>query len=55
MLSYSGWRWVGVAFGETFEARMAVFDFVEGWYNPHRRHPSLDFVSPIEWEVKNAA
>ena len=20
------------------EARMAVFDFIEGWYNPHRRH-----------------
>ena len=24
------------------EARMAVFDFIEGWYNPHRRHQSLD-------------
>ncbi len=24
------------------EARMAVFDFIEGWYNPHRRHSSLD-------------
>jgi transposase InsO family protein len=20
------------------EARMAVFEFIEGWYNPHRRH-----------------
>ena len=20
------------------EARMAVFEFLEGWYNPHRRH-----------------
>jgi putative transposase len=20
------------------EARMAIFDFIEGWYNPHRRH-----------------
>ncbi len=24
------------------EARMAVFDFIEGWYNPHRRHSGLD-------------
>lgn len=21
---------------------MAMFDFVEGWYNHHRRHPGLD-------------
>ena len=20
------------------EARMAIFEFIEGWYNPHRRH-----------------
>jgi putative transposase len=32
------------------EARMAVFDFIEGWYNPMRRHSSLDYVSPIEFE-----
>jgi len=37
------------------EVRMAVFDFIEGWYNPHRRHSSLDYVSPIEYERKNAA
>jgi transposase InsO family protein len=24
------------------EARMAVFDFIEGWYNPHRRHQGLE-------------
>jgi putative transposase len=32
------------------EARTAVFDFIEGWYNPTRRHSSLDYVSPIEFE-----
>jgi putative transposase len=37
------------------EVRMAVFDFIEGWYNPHRRHSSLDYASPIEYEKKNAA
>ena len=32
------------------EARTAVFDFIEGWYNPTRRHSSLDYVSPIAFE-----
>ena len=32
------------------EARMAVFDFIEGWDNPHRRHSSLDYLSPINYE-----
>lgn len=32
------------------EARTAVFDFIEGWYNPTRRHSSLDYVSPVEFE-----
>lgn len=32
------------------EARMAVFDFIEGWYNPHRRHSALDYHSPMQYE-----
>ena len=32
------------------EARTAVFEFIEGWYNPTRRHSSLDYVSPIDFE-----
>lgn len=32
------------------EARTAVFDFIEGWYNPARRHSSLDYLSPIDSE-----
>lgn len=34
------------------KARMAVFDFIEGWYNPHRRHSALGYVSPIAYERK---
>ena len=32
------------------DARPALFDFIEGWYNPHRRHSSLDYVSPLVFE-----
>jgi putative transposase len=31
-------------------ARAALFDFIEGWYNPRRRHSALDYVSPVEFE-----
>ena len=32
------------------EARMAIFEFIEGWYNPRRRHSSLGYLSPVEFE-----
>jgi len=32
------------------EARMAVFEFIEGWYNPRRRHSSIDYLSPVHYE-----
>jgi putative transposase len=32
------------------EARMGVFEFLEGWYNPHRRHSALGYLSPMEFE-----
>ena len=37
------------------EARIAVFDFIEGWYNTHRRHSGLDYLSPIDYERRHAA
>jgi len=37
------------------EARMAVFDFIEGWYNTQRRHSALDYDSPIDYERRHAA
>jgi putative transposase len=35
------------------EARMDVFQFIEGFYNPSRRHSALGYLSPIEYERKH--
>ena len=35
------------------EAERAVFEFIEGWYNLHRRHSALNYDSPMEYELKN--
>jgi putative transposase len=37
------------------EARLAVFDFLEGWYNPQRRHSALGYLSPVAFEKKQEA
>lgn len=32
------------------EARMAIFEFIEGWYNPGRLHSALGYLSPIDYD-----
>ena len=32
------------------EARMAIFEFIEGWYNTARRHSGLGYLSPNEFK-----
>jgi putative transposase len=41
------------SFRTPIEARTAVFRYIEGWYNPRRRHSSLDYLSPAKFEAKN--
>jgi putative transposase len=36
------------------EARMAIFRYIEGWYNPHRRHSALGQRSPLAFERLNS-
>ncbi len=39
-------------FGSQAEARMACFSYIEGWYNPHRRHSALGYLSPVAFEQR---
>jgi putative transposase len=41
-------------FGSPKQAALAVFEFLEGWYNPLRRHSALGYLSPDEFEVSQA-
>jgi len=34
------------------EAALVVFEFIEGWYNQHRRHTSIGMLSPAEYESR---
>jgi putative transposase len=41
-------------FASQAQARMAVFSYIEGWYNPGRRHSALGYLSPIAYEKRMA-
>lgn len=32
-----------------------IFNYIETWYNPKRRHTTLNYMSPVEYEQKYAA
>ena len=40
-------------FATRAQARTAVFDFIEGFYNPRRRHSTLGYLSPAEFERRH--
>jgi putative transposase len=37
------------------QATPIVFEFIEGWYNTHRRHSALDYQSPLNYERRYLA
>lgn len=37
-------------FATPAEARCALFDYIEGFYNPSRRHSALGYRSPVAYE-----
>jgi putative transposase len=40
-------------FATRAQARTAIFEFIEAWYNRQRLHSSLDYLSPMEFERKS--
>lgn len=42
-------------FRDRREAELAIFDYIEGWYNRHRRHSALGYLSPDAFERQAAA
>jgi hypothetical protein len=43
---------LGERFDSLAEAKEELFDYIELFYNQKRRHSSLDYVSPAEYERK---
>ena len=41
-------RWITCA-----ELSSAIFEWIEAWYNPRRRHTSLDNLSPVQYEQQH--
>jgi putative transposase len=41
---------VGLTYRTRDEARADVFDYIEPFYNPKRRHSTIGYLSPIKFE-----
>lgn len=41
----------GGVFASLAEARSEIFTYIEGFYNPHRLHSTLGYLTPIEFET----
>jgi len=41
-------RWMSRA-----EARWAIGDYIDGWYNPHRKHSQNGYLSPVDFERRH--
>jgi putative transposase len=40
-------------FATRAQARTAIFEYIEAWYNRQRLHSSLGYLSPVEFELKS--
>ncbi len=40
-------------FNSKLEASSSIFEFIEGWYNRQRLHSTLDYLSPVEFELSS--
>lgn len=42
---------IGLHLGHDGQAKADLFDYIECFYNPTRRHSTLGYVSPIDFEM----
>jgi transposase InsO family protein len=42
----------GGCFHNAADARTEIFDFIEGYYNTHRKHSALGYISPSQFEAQ---
>lgn len=42
------------SFRSKSEGKLELFSYIEGWYNPARRHSGLGRISPINFEARYA-
>ena len=42
----------GGCFENAADARLEIFDYIEGYYNTHRKHSALDYLTPSQFETK---
>jgi putative transposase len=43
-----------VVFESRMEAKTSIFEYIEVWYNRKRLHSTLDYLSPMEFEIREA-
>ena len=43
----------GGSFATEADARLEIFDFIESYYNHHRKHSALGYQTPAQFEAKN--
>ncbi len=39
-------------FENAADARLEIFDYIEGYYNHHRKHSALDYLTPAQFETQ---
>ena len=44
-------EWITGRYATRAEARSAIFEFIEIWYNRQRRHSTLGYLSPCDFET----
>ena len=42
----------GGCFDSAHDARTEIFEYIEGYYNTHRKHSSLGYKTPIQFEAQ---